>query len=223
VYIARTAASCCAVIQARASLPTSSVQGFVPVVMSYALFYGGLGQFIAGLFEVCAAHIASVFRSHARCNLASLASADTALALNVSFASPTFDSTTAHSHTYTLAAHAQLIRGATFAGTAFSSYGCFWMGWALWKYLEASATVPSVLAAARTGDTLWCGLWGLLTAGFFVVTLRKNHCLMVCMCVCGGGMFGRREQGVLSPQCRSPQHGVSPSRSQAVRSAALAK
>jgi uncharacterized protein len=48
-------------------------KGFAPVVMSYALFYGGLGQFIAGLLE--------------------------------------------------------LIRGSTFAGTAFSSYGCFWMGW----------------------------------------------------------------------------------------------
>jgi hypothetical protein len=50
---------------------------------------------------------------------------------------------------------------------------------AMWKYLETTTTVPSVAAVALTGDTLWCGLWGVLTSGFFVVTLNKNGCLQV--------------------------------------------
>ncbi len=71
----------------------------------------------------------------------------------------------------------QLIRGNTFAGTAFSSYGCFWMGWSLWHYWEITNTMDSVIATARTGESLWCGLWGFLTLFFFVATLRKNGCL----------------------------------------------
>ncbi len=71
----------------------------------------------------------------------------------------------------------QLIRGNTFAGTAFSSYGAFWLGWGLWKYWEATGVMKSVASTAMTGDSLWCGLWGFLTLFFFVVTLRKNGCL----------------------------------------------
>ncbi len=37
--------------------------------------------------------------------------------------------------------------------------------------------MANVLTTARTGDSLWCGLWGFLTLFFFVVTLRKNLCL----------------------------------------------
>lgn len=99
-----------------------SPSGFTPTVMAYAMFYGGLGQLIAGVLE--------------------------------------------------------LIKGNTFAGTAFSSYGCFWMGWFLWKFMEADKVVASVAVTALTGDTLWHGLWGFLTLFFFVVTLRKNGCLM---------------------------------------------
>ncbi|KAG1675985.1 hypothetical protein FOA52_014229 [Chlamydomonas sp. UWO 241] len=73
---------------------------FKPTVIAYAMFYGGLAQFIAGILE--------------------------------------------------------LIKGSTFAGTAFMSYGAFWMGWFL----------------------LELALWGVLTSGFFVVTLRKNFGLM---------------------------------------------
>ncbi|KAL6759641.1 GPR1/FUN34/yaaH family-domain-containing protein, partial [Haematococcus lacustris] len=95
----------------------ASLQGFIPVVMSYAMFFGGAGQLIAGILE-----------------------------------------------------------GNTFAGTAFSSYGCFWMGWFLFNYFAVSKITPSVLAVALTGDTLWCGLWGVLTFLFYIVT-RKNGCL----------------------------------------------
>ncbi|KAL6747486.1 GPR1/FUN34/yaaH family-domain-containing protein [Haematococcus lacustris] len=100
---------------------TWSSAGFIPVVMSYAMFFGGAGQLIAGILE--------------------------------------------------------LIKGNTFAGTAFSSYGCFWMGWFLFNYFAVSKITPSVLAVALTGDTLWCGLWGVLTFLFYIVTLRKNGCL----------------------------------------------
>ncbi|KAJ9532390.1 hypothetical protein QJQ45_010482 [Haematococcus lacustris] len=89
--------------------------------MSYAMFFGGAGQLIAGILE--------------------------------------------------------LIKGNTFAGTAFSSYGCFWMGWFLFNYFAVSKITPSVTAVAMTGDTLWCGLWGVLTFLFYIVTLRKNGCL----------------------------------------------
>ncbi|EFJ47526.1 hypothetical protein VOLCADRAFT_105087 [Volvox carteri f. nagariensis] len=93
---------------------------FLPTVMCYAMFYGGFGQFVAGVLE--------------------------------------------------------LIKGNTFGGTAFASYGAFWMGWFLLELLMKQ--YPSVYKTALTGKTLWCGLWAFLTAGFFVVTLRKNGCLM---------------------------------------------
>ncbi|EFJ47612.1 hypothetical protein VOLCADRAFT_105083 [Volvox carteri f. nagariensis] len=73
-------------------------------------------------------------------------------------------------------AEAGLIKGNTFGATAFASYGAFWMGWFLLELLMKQ--YPSVYKTALTGKTLWCGLWAFLTAGFFVVTLRKNGCLM---------------------------------------------
>ncbi|GIL45121.1 hypothetical protein Vafri_2045 [Volvox africanus] len=93
---------------------------FLPTVMCYAMFYGGFGQFVAGVLE--------------------------------------------------------LIGGNTFGGTAFCSYGAFWMGWFLLEFVshqDADNYPP-----ARVGKTLWCALWALLTGGLFVATLRKNGCLM---------------------------------------------
>ncbi|KAG1663812.1 hypothetical protein FOA52_013377, partial [Chlamydomonas sp. UWO 241] len=92
---------------------------FLPTVIAYAAFYGGLGQFVAGLLE--------------------------------------------------------LLKGNTFAGTAFISYGAFWMGWFMLEFLSK---IDHSLPVSLTGKTLWCALWGILTAGFFVVTLRKNFGLM---------------------------------------------
>jgi succinate-acetate transporter protein len=57
----------------------------------------------------------------------------------------------------------QLIKGNTFGGTAFASYGAFWMGWGLLEYLMK--TTPSAYPTAHTGKTLWCGLWAILTLG----------------------------------------------------------
>ncbi|KAG1674030.1 hypothetical protein FOA52_000336 [Chlamydomonas sp. UWO 241] len=92
---------------------------FKPTVIAYAMFYGGLAQFIAGILE--------------------------------------------------------LIKGSTFAGTAFMSYGAFWMGWFMLEYF---LTIDPILSNSLTGKTLWLALWGVLTSGFFVVTLRKNFGLM---------------------------------------------
>eukprot|EP00195_Chlamydomonas_chlamydogama_P008907 CAMPEP_0202900244 /NCGR_PEP_ID=MMETSP1392-20130828/10578_1 /ASSEMBLY_ACC=CAM_ASM_000868 /TAXON_ID=225041 /ORGANISM="Chlamydomonas chlamydogama, Strain SAG 11-48b" /LENGTH=232 /DNA_ID=CAMNT_0049586593 /DNA_START=73 /DNA_END=771 /DNA_ORIENTATION=- len=70
----------------------------------------------------------------------------------------------------------ELIKGNTFAGTAFCSYGCFWMGWFLLEYL--SLTAKQYIGVMTVGMTLWAGLWAFLTFGFFIVTLRKNGGLM---------------------------------------------
>ncbi|GLC50388.1 hypothetical protein PLESTB_000373600 [Pleodorina starrii] len=74
----------------------------------------------------------------------------------------------------------ELIKGNTFGGTAFSSYGAFWMGWFLIEYL--TTTRPDIFLPARTGKTLLCGMWGFLALGFSVVTLRKNVCLVTTFC-----------------------------------------
>jgi len=68
----------------------------------------------------------------------------------------------------------ELVKGNTFAGTAFSSYGCFWMGYAFYKQLEMNGVVESMSVQARAGDALYHGLWGFLTLAFYGVTLRKN-------------------------------------------------
>ncbi|KAF8063821.1 satP [Scenedesmus sp. PABB004] len=96
-------------------------------VITYACFYGGFGQMVAGVFE--------------------------------------------------------LIKGNTFAGTAFFSYGAFWLAFFTLNLLarsHAADPVPPFLAppAFRVGQTLIFALWGFFTLGFFVPTLRKNGCLM---------------------------------------------
>ncbi len=49
----------------------------------------------------------------------------------------------------------------------------------LLEYLTHShKTEPLMYPLAKAGKTLWCGLWAFLTLGFFVVTCRKNGCLM---------------------------------------------
>ncbi|KAG2494229.1 hypothetical protein HYH03_007585 [Edaphochlamys debaryana] len=113
---------------------------FLPTVMCYAMFYGGFGQFVAGVLE--------------------------------------------------------LIKGNTFGGTAFASYGAFWMGWFLLEYLMI--TNKALFVTAQTGKTLWCGLWSFLTLGFFVVTCRKNGCLMtifstlvITFALLAGGMWNK--------------------------------
>lgn len=99
----------------------------IGAVITYAVFYGGFGQMVAGVFE--------------------------------------------------------LVKGNTFAGTAFFSYGAFWCAFFLLKFLvktNAGLAAPAFTGAAsfKVGETLVMVLWGLFTAGFFVPTLRKNGALM---------------------------------------------
>jgi succinate-acetate transporter protein len=79
----------------------------------------------------------------------------------------------------------ELLRGNSFAGTAFSSYGAFWISWA---FLQAAARVHpetafaptgAALAGFKVGETVMLAFWGCFTFLFFVMTLRKNACLMV--------------------------------------------
>ncbi|CEM11816.1 unnamed protein product [Vitrella brassicaformis CCMP3155] len=94
--------------------------GVKELVIAYALWYGGVGQIIAGIWE--------------------------------------------------------MLKGNTFAASAFSSYGFFWCGWSLFnsKVVEAGYTPGSKFA---TGDALYLGQWGVLTFLFFLATLQKNRCL----------------------------------------------
>jgi succinate-acetate transporter protein len=75
-----------------------------------------------------------------------------------------------------------MIKGNTFAGTAFFSYGAFWMAFFVMKFLIKSSSVlggPKVYTADfKVGETLIMVLWGVFTTAFFVPTLRKNSCLM---------------------------------------------
>lgn len=98
---------------------------FLNTVITYACFYGGFGQMVAGVFE--------------------------------------------------------LIKGNTFAGTAFFSYGGFWMAFFLLNVLVKSNAETKAFVGADTfkvGETLFMCLWGFFTFGFFIPTLRKNGCLM---------------------------------------------
>lgn len=76
----------------------------------------------------------------------------------------------------------QLVKGNTFAGTAFFSYGAFWMAFFVMKYLiKTTAALGGTAAYSghfQVGETLIMALWGVFTSLFFVPTLRKNGCLM---------------------------------------------
>lgn len=90
----------------------------------------------------------------------------------------------------------QMIKGNTFAATAFFSYGAFWMAWFTHQFTvkeaaAAAAAVPGATAAftgAKTfvvGETLIMVLWGVFTFLFWIPTLRKNGCL----CFVFGSLF----------------------------------
>lgn len=71
----------------------------------------------------------------------------------------------------------ELIKGNTFAGTAFFSYGAFWMAFFLGKLLAAQKLAAGA-AEFKVAETLFLCLWGVFTTLFFIPTLRKNLCLM---------------------------------------------
>lgn len=92
---------------------------WIAQVNTYAVFYGGVAQVLAGVFE--------------------------------------------------------LLKNNSFAGTAFTSYGCFWLAFALNNFNFANHIFEKKY---MIGQTLFLVAWGVLTSCFFLVTLRKCHALM---------------------------------------------
>jgi succinate-acetate transporter protein len=76
-----------------------------------------------------------------------------------------------------------MVKGNTFAATAFFSYGAFWMAWYVAQFVVKTAAVTGAVPAftgAKTfpvGETLIMSLWGVFTFLFWIPTLRKNGCL----------------------------------------------
>ena len=69
----------------------------------------------------------------------------------------------------------------TFGTAAFSSYGFFWLTLvAIWLLPRIqSGGEPLAAAPESAGMTAYLGMWGLLTAAFFIGTLRMNRALQV--------------------------------------------
>jgi succinate-acetate transporter protein len=80
----------------------------------------------------------------------------------------------------------QLLKGNTFAGSAFFSYGSFWISWAFFQTMTRlhadSGFTPD--AGFKVGECILLATWGFFTFGFFVPTLRKNGCLMTVSLPC---------------------------------------
>jgi succinate-acetate transporter protein len=99
---------------------------FEVLIYGYAVFFGGVCQFLVGIFE--------------------------------------------------------LFKGSSFSFAAFCSYGAFWLGWAI-VFVEKHRTTSTFDDATyQGGGTAFFIQWGILTSCFFVITLRKNICLI---CVFG--------------------------------------
>jgi len=90
------------------------------LVLAYGLFFGGLCQLIAGMWEFA--------------------------------------------------------RNNTFAATAFTAYGAFWMGFAFWHILADNGAL-SAGATFQDGLAAILAAWGLFTALMFVGTLKLNRAL----------------------------------------------
>jgi uncharacterized protein len=73
----------------------------------------------------------------------------------------------------------ELLQGSSFSFAVFFSYGAFWLGWAFLFVERAKDYSTFGDASYSTGMTLFLIQWGLLSSCFFVVTLRKNVCLIV--------------------------------------------
>lgn len=73
----------------------------------------------------------------------------------------------------------ELFKGSSFSFAVFLSYGAFWLGWAS-VYIERARDDSSFGETSyQNGMTLFLAQWGVLTCLFFVMTLRKNICLIV--------------------------------------------
>ncbi|PSC68974.1 cation symporter [Micractinium conductrix] len=61
----------------------------------------------------------------------------------------------------------------TFGAAAFTSYGAFWMGFALLQILVAA----KIFSVNTNADQMMLSLWGILTFIFMIGTLELNFCL----------------------------------------------
>ncbi|KAL4419599.1 hypothetical protein ABPG77_001653 [Micractinium sp. CCAP 211/92] len=61
----------------------------------------------------------------------------------------------------------------TFGAAAFTSYGAFWMGFALLQILVAT----KIFSIGHNADQMFLSLWGILTFIFMVATFDLNFCL----------------------------------------------
>jgi succinate-acetate transporter protein len=92
----------------------------IGMVLPVGLFYGGLAQFLAGMWEMKKAN--------------------------------------------------------TFGFTAFSSFGAFWMAFAIMVILEDTEVVEAV---PKNGLSVFLGAWGLFTGYMFIGTLKISRALQV--------------------------------------------
>jgi succinate-acetate transporter protein len=72
----------------------------------------------------------------------------------------------------------ELFRGSTFPFAVFGSYGAFWLGWEL-VHLMNEDNQYTFNGDYSNGKMAWLIQWGLLTFCFWVVSLRKNICLII--------------------------------------------
>ena len=71
----------------------------------------------------------------------------------------------------------ELLKGSSFSFAVFGSYGAFWLGWAL-VFVESHRTTSEFTSDYSNGKTLWFVQWGVLTTCFWVISWRKNICLI---------------------------------------------
>ena len=72
----------------------------------------------------------------------------------------------------------ELLKESSFSFAVFGSYGAFWLAWA-WSFQESHRTNTELADFEYPrGKAAYFALWGVLSSCFFVITLRKNVCLI---------------------------------------------
>jgi len=66
----------------------------------------------------------------------------------------------------------EVYRGNIFGACAFTSYGGFWMGFALFEILMVVTDLP---VPAKDGKVVWLCVWGIFTSLMFIGTLNANR------------------------------------------------
>lgn len=72
----------------------------------------------------------------------------------------------------------EILKGSSFSFAVFGCYGAFWLGWGI-VYVESGRTTSNFDSSSyQNGKTAWLVQFGVLSACFWVITLRKNICLI---------------------------------------------